>query len=182
MEVQIEHIQGRRYKSPDGSERYLVDEAVLGPLTGRLGAELADPVKTTVVQNQRSITMCVLRKRLLLESRPPASSPGSVRSQTVVVGDPRGSLARCGVLPLRTSREFQYRASDRWEDCDRHWGAIHEGSDCRSSWRCIATAVIGLDWKLAGRHDRSSVSTMTHRSTMARIGVLYGRFCLWEMR
>ena len=48
MESQIEHIEGRRYKSPDGSERYLVDEALLGPLTERLGAELADPVKTTV--------------------------------------------------------------------------------------------------------------------------------------
>jgi hypothetical protein len=30
MESQIEHIEGRRYKSLDGSERYLVDEALLG--------------------------------------------------------------------------------------------------------------------------------------------------------
>ena len=65
MESQIEHIEGRRYKSPDGSERYLVDEALLGSHTARLGAELADPVKTTVVQNQRSMTTWVLRKRLL---------------------------------------------------------------------------------------------------------------------
>lgn len=65
MESQIEHIEGRRYKSPDGSERYLVDEALLGSLTERLGAELADPVKTTVVQNQRSMTTWVLRKKLL---------------------------------------------------------------------------------------------------------------------
>ena len=64
MESQIEHIEGRRYKSPDGSERYLVDEALLGSLTERLGAELADPVKTTVVQNQRSMTTWVLRKKL----------------------------------------------------------------------------------------------------------------------
>jgi len=63
MESQIEHIQGRRYKSPDGSERYLVDEALLGSMTGRLGAELADPLKTTVVQNQRSMTTWVLRKK-----------------------------------------------------------------------------------------------------------------------
>jgi hypothetical protein len=62
MESQIEHIEGRRYKSPDGSERYLVDEALLGSLTERLGAELADPVKTTVVQNQRAMTTWVLRK------------------------------------------------------------------------------------------------------------------------
>jgi tellurite methyltransferase len=63
MESQIEHIEGRRYKSPDGSERYLVDEALLAELTERLGAELADPVKTTVVQNQRSMTTWVLRKK-----------------------------------------------------------------------------------------------------------------------
>ena len=62
MERQIEHIEGRRYRSPDGSERYLVDEALLASLTQRLGAELADPVKTTVVQNQRSMTTWVLRK------------------------------------------------------------------------------------------------------------------------
>ncbi len=65
MESQVERIQGRRYRSPDGSERYLVDEALLGSLTERLGAELADPLKTTVVQNQRSMTTWVLRKKLL---------------------------------------------------------------------------------------------------------------------
>src|SRR6185312_13296521 len=63
MESQIKHIEGRRYKSPDGSERYLVDDALLGALTERLGAELADPVKTTVVQNQRAMTTWVLRKQ-----------------------------------------------------------------------------------------------------------------------
>ena len=84
MESQIDHIEGRRYKSPDGSERYLVDEALLGSLTERLGAELADPLKTTVVQNQRSMTTWVLRKKTALrKSRPAASSLGSVRSQTV---------------------------------------------------------------------------------------------------
>jgi tellurite methyltransferase len=65
MESQVERIQGRRYRSPDGSERYLVDEALLGSITERLGGELADPLKTTVVQNQRSMTTWVLRKKLL---------------------------------------------------------------------------------------------------------------------
>ncbi|MGH9481286.1 MAG: class I SAM-dependent methyltransferase [Terriglobales bacterium] len=65
MESQIVHIEGRRYKSPDGSERYLVDAALLDSFAERLGAELADPVKTTVVQNQRSMTTWVLRKKLL---------------------------------------------------------------------------------------------------------------------
>jgi tellurite methyltransferase len=61
IESQIEHVQGRRYKLPDGSERYLVDEALLGSLTAQLG-ELADPLKTTIVQNQRSMTTWVVRK------------------------------------------------------------------------------------------------------------------------
>ncbi len=64
MESRVEHITGRRYRLPDGSERYLVDEALLGSTAGRLGAELADPLKTTVVQNQRSMTTWVLRKKL----------------------------------------------------------------------------------------------------------------------
>ncbi len=63
MESQVERIEGRRYKSPDGSERYLVDAALLGSITERLGAEWADPLKTTVVQNQRAMTTWVLRKK-----------------------------------------------------------------------------------------------------------------------
>lgn len=52
---------GRRFLLPDGSERYLVDEALLMALTRNLGGELADPLKTTVVQNQRSMTTWVVR-------------------------------------------------------------------------------------------------------------------------
>jgi len=65
MESQFKRIQGRRFQSPDGAERYLVDETLLGSLTERLGGELADPLKTTVVQNQRSMTTWVVRKKLL---------------------------------------------------------------------------------------------------------------------
>ena len=36
-----------------------------GSITERLGGELAEPLKTTVVQNQRSMTTWVLRKKLL---------------------------------------------------------------------------------------------------------------------
>ncbi|MDR5726980.1 MAG: methyltransferase domain-containing protein, partial [Terriglobia bacterium] len=61
MESRIELVQGRRYKSPDGSERYLVDEALLDAYTRRLG-ELADPLKTTIVHNLRSMTTWVVRK------------------------------------------------------------------------------------------------------------------------
>jgi tellurite methyltransferase len=62
MESQFVRIQGRRFRSPDGAERYLVDEALLVSLTERLGGELAEPLKTTVVQNQRSMTTWVVRK------------------------------------------------------------------------------------------------------------------------
>ncbi|HUY80617.1 MAG TPA: class I SAM-dependent methyltransferase [Acidobacteriaceae bacterium] len=62
MESRIEPLGGRRYKSPDGSERYLVDEALLGSFTERLG-ELADPLKTTLVQNLRAMTTWVVRKK-----------------------------------------------------------------------------------------------------------------------
>ena len=65
MESQLKRIQGRRYRSPDGSERYLADEAMLGSFAERLGGQLADPLKTTVVQNLRSMTTWVLRKKLL---------------------------------------------------------------------------------------------------------------------
>jgi tellurite methyltransferase len=63
IESQVQRIQGRRHLLPDGSERYLVDEALLASASERLGGELADPLKTTVVQNQRSMTTWVLRKR-----------------------------------------------------------------------------------------------------------------------
>ena len=47
---------------PGGSDRYLVDEAMLCGLTEELGGQLTDPLKTTVVQNQRSMTTWVVRK------------------------------------------------------------------------------------------------------------------------
>jgi SAM-dependent methyltransferase len=62
IEHRIRKIAGRRFHLPDGSERYLVDEALLAELTESLGAEMVDPLKTTVVQNQRSMTTWVLRK------------------------------------------------------------------------------------------------------------------------
>jgi tellurite methyltransferase len=62
MESQMDHIGGRRYRSPDGAERYLVDERLLESVAKKIGGELADPLKTTVVQNQRAMTTWVLRK------------------------------------------------------------------------------------------------------------------------
>lgn len=65
MERQLIRVSGRHFLLPDGSERYLADEALLMRATRELGGELVDPLKTTVVQNQRSMTTWVVRKSLL---------------------------------------------------------------------------------------------------------------------
>jgi SAM-dependent methyltransferase len=62
IERQVRRLAGRRFLLPDGSERYLVDEAQLVRLAAELGGEMMDPIKTTIVQNQRSMTTWVLRK------------------------------------------------------------------------------------------------------------------------
>ena len=62
MESRMKALRECRYLLPDGSERYLVDEAMLMRLTSTLGATLVDPLKTTVVQDQRCMTTWVLRK------------------------------------------------------------------------------------------------------------------------
>jgi tellurite methyltransferase len=62
MEHRVRPLEGRHHRLPDGSERYLVDEPLLLALTARLGGTLLDPLKTTVVQDQRSMTTWVVRK------------------------------------------------------------------------------------------------------------------------
>ncbi|MBV9768345.1 MAG: class I SAM-dependent methyltransferase [Bryobacterales bacterium] len=62
IENQVKSIAARRFLLPDGSQRYLVDEPLLTKFTKELGGELADPLKTTVVQNQRSMTTWVVYK------------------------------------------------------------------------------------------------------------------------
>jgi SAM-dependent methyltransferase len=62
MENRVQLVAGRRFRLPDGSERYLVDEALLLRLTAELGGQLADPLKTTIVQNQRCMTTWIVRK------------------------------------------------------------------------------------------------------------------------
>jgi tellurite methyltransferase len=68
MERAVKPIAGRRHRLPDGSERYLVDAELLTSLTRKLGGELLDPLKTTVVQDLRCMTTWVVRKE-----GPPAS-------------------------------------------------------------------------------------------------------------
>jgi tellurite methyltransferase len=62
MEGRIRRVAGRRFRLPDGSERYLVDEELLMRLTEELGGQLLDALKTTVVQNQRCMTTWIARK------------------------------------------------------------------------------------------------------------------------
>jgi tellurite methyltransferase len=62
METRMKPLGGRRFRLPDGSSRYLVDEAYLLDLTREMGGGLLDPLKTTVVQDQRCMTTWVVRK------------------------------------------------------------------------------------------------------------------------
>jgi SAM-dependent methyltransferase len=62
MADRMRHIEGRRFLLPDGTERYLVDAELLAALTRRLNATVLDPLKTTVVQDQRCMTTWVVEK------------------------------------------------------------------------------------------------------------------------
>jgi SAM-dependent methyltransferase len=62
MEGRFLPLGNGRYKLPDRSERFLVDEERLLALTAKLGGELVDPLKTTVVQGQRCMTTWVVRR------------------------------------------------------------------------------------------------------------------------
>lgn len=59
---QVKIIEGRRYRLPDGSDRFLVDEAMLHRVTAALGGEFVEPIKTTVVENMRAMTTWVIKK------------------------------------------------------------------------------------------------------------------------
>lgn len=59
----FQRLRGNIYQINDGSEWFLVDEAMLMHLTESLDAVLVDPLKTTLVQQYRCMTTWVLRKR-----------------------------------------------------------------------------------------------------------------------
>ncbi|MEP7118742.1 MAG: class I SAM-dependent methyltransferase [Acidobacteriota bacterium] len=63
MAERMQPLGNGRFVMPDGSERYLVGEARLGEMTGRLGARQLDPLKTTIVQDQRCMTTWVLARQ-----------------------------------------------------------------------------------------------------------------------
>jgi 2-polyprenyl-3-methyl-5-hydroxy-6-metoxy-1,4-benzoquinol methylase len=62
MESRVRPLADGRFLLPDGSQRYLVDEERLLTLTEKLAGRLLDPIKTTVVQNQRCMTTWVVQK------------------------------------------------------------------------------------------------------------------------
>ncbi|HEX7722932.1 MAG TPA: class I SAM-dependent methyltransferase [Pyrinomonadaceae bacterium] len=62
IEDQVRPIADRRYELPDGTQRFLVDEAMLLRVTTALDGEFIEPIKTTVVQNMRAMTTWCLRK------------------------------------------------------------------------------------------------------------------------
>ncbi|MBL8137063.1 MAG: class I SAM-dependent methyltransferase [Acidobacteria bacterium] len=62
MADRMQPLGNSRYLMPDGSERYLVDETTLMATTRRLGGRQLDPLKTTIVQDQRCMTTWVLER------------------------------------------------------------------------------------------------------------------------
>ena len=62
LEGRVRPLEGRWFQLPDGSERFLVDEELLRRTSDRLGGVWLDPLKTTLVQNLRSMSTWVLRK------------------------------------------------------------------------------------------------------------------------
>ena len=62
LEVPVNVGRDGRTRLPDGSERFVVTEAMLHERSRRFGASQLDPLKTTNVQNQRCMTTWVLMK------------------------------------------------------------------------------------------------------------------------
>jgi len=63
IEDRVVPIGNGRYRLPDGTDRFLVDEAMLESLAEELGGMFAEPMKTTNVQRQRAMTTWCLTKR-----------------------------------------------------------------------------------------------------------------------
>jgi tellurite methyltransferase len=62
MAGRIEPLGGHWYGLPDGSRRFLAGEAMLRSAAARLGGDWLDPLKTTLVEDLRSMTTWVLAK------------------------------------------------------------------------------------------------------------------------
>jgi SAM-dependent methyltransferase len=62
MAERVQPLGDNRFALPDGSERYLASEAALMHWTAALGGQLLEPLKTTLVQDQRAMTTWIVRK------------------------------------------------------------------------------------------------------------------------
>lgn len=62
IESDVAALGNGRFRLPDGSDRFLVDAAAIESWTRTLGGTLLDPIKTTVVHNERSMTTWVARR------------------------------------------------------------------------------------------------------------------------
>ena len=62
IQDKVQHLGNGRFLLPDETERYLVDQRMLLKTTRDLEAELIEPIKTTLVQDMRSMTTWVMRK------------------------------------------------------------------------------------------------------------------------
>ncbi len=63
IESRLARLESGKYRMPAGGEWFLVNEAKLLLATERLGAELAEPLRSVNVQGLRCMTTWVLRKR-----------------------------------------------------------------------------------------------------------------------
>ncbi len=62
IESRVQLLEGRRYRLPNGSDRFLVDEPFLLEWTESLAGSLVDPLKTVNVHNQRCMTTWCMRR------------------------------------------------------------------------------------------------------------------------
>ena len=62
LEAVLGPVAGTRVRLPDGTDRFVVDQAMLLNWTERLGGHLIDPIKTTNVQGQRCMTTWCVEK------------------------------------------------------------------------------------------------------------------------
>ena len=60
-ESRVKPLGNRRFIMPDGDERFLVDEPFIMAATREIGGSLLDPIKTSVVQDRRSMMTWVVR-------------------------------------------------------------------------------------------------------------------------
>ncbi|HEV2147279.1 MAG TPA: class I SAM-dependent methyltransferase [Longimicrobiaceae bacterium] len=81
IEDRVRSLGGRRFALPDGTERFLVDEAMLRDAAARLGAESLEPLRTVNVDGLRCMTTwCLRRAGQPSPDRPsPAAPPPSDR-------------------------------------------------------------------------------------------------------